>query len=116
MEHTGNICKSFSRYFNTLEHLGHYDTRETRNLLLYLFIVSEIFDGRLSKHLDEEGLAAFNKVLQCVYKGCLVDSVRDNIRIKEPDPYRYNAKLRHSEVYVPRISSDEVPRDTEPLT
>jgi hypothetical protein len=35
------------RYFSALEQMGNYDKRETVNLLIYLFIIGEIYEGRL---------------------------------------------------------------------
>jgi hypothetical protein len=47
MGHVGNVCRSMHRYFSALEQMGNYDKRETVNLLIYLFIIGEIYEGRL---------------------------------------------------------------------
>lgn len=113
MDHVGNLCDSFARYFKALEYMGHYDKSETQNLLIYTFLVNEILDGPLGKYLDDEGLIEIEKVLRCLYKGCLINPVRDNIRIKEPDPYYIGGILRYSEDSNPRYSEDDATRITE---
>lgn len=101
------------RYFNALEQVGYYDKRETLNLIIYLFIVNEVFEGRLNKHLDDNGLLQFEKVLKCLYKGCLINTVKGNIRIKEEEPYENNFRLRFSETSVLRHTQDDISRTPE---
>lgn len=113
MEHSDNLYNSLFRYFNALEHMGYYDKKETMNLIIYLFIVNEIFEGRLSKHLDDEGLSAFNKVFNCLYNGCLIDRVRDNSVFKEESKYPNISRIRYSETMNPRITEDENTRIPE---
>ena len=107
MEHIYNLNDSFFRYFKALEQMGYYDKNETKNLIIYLFIVNEVFKGRLSEHLDDEGLAQFEKVLRCLYNGCLINGVREGGVFKTPDSYRNNTRYRYSEILLPRISEDE---------
>jgi hypothetical protein len=113
MEHSDNLYNSLFRYFNALEHMGYYDKKETMNLIIYLFIVNEIFEGRLSKHLDDEGLSAFNKAFNCLYNGCLIDRVRDNSVFKEESKYPNISRIRYSETMDPRITEDENARIPE---
>lgn len=115
MEHTDNAYNSLQRYFDILEHTGHYNARGTKNLVIYLFIVNHIFSGNLYKHLDDEGLAVFERALRCVYDGCLINAVRDNIKIKEEEPYQSIAKIRHSEALIPRISQEDITRIPEDM-
>lgn len=107
MDHTGNLYNSLVRYFGALEQIGHYDIRETKNLIIYTFIVNEIFDGKLSEHLDDEGLVILNKVLQCLYKGCLIDPIRDTIKLEDVRAYSGDNRFRYSESVIPRITQQE---------
>lgn len=111
MEHVGNLYNGLTRYFSALEQMGYYDKSETMNLVMYLFIVNEIFEGRLSQHLDDEGLAILQKALRCIYDGCLIDSVRVRRGFKEARPYGYsNLRLRYSETDTMRFTEDTMPR------
>lgn len=106
MEHSDNLYNSLVKYFTMLETTGYYDTRETRNLIIYLFIVNEIFEGNLSRHLDDEGLAQIRKALKCLYNGCLISAVRSNVRFKEPREMADNSAFRYSEDSAQRISEN----------
>lgn len=112
MEHIGNTYNSLYRYFDTLEHTGHYDSIETKNLIIYLFLTNEVFNGRLEKHLDDEGVIQFEKVLRCLYKGCLIEPLRDNIGFKGDNIYN-SSRFRYMEISVPKYSEDENLRITE---
>jgi len=112
MDHITNVCNSMSRYFTMLEHTGYYDEKETRNLLIYMFVVNEILEGKLGKHLDDAGLAVFEKLFRCLYKGCLIDAVRDRTRFKEENQ-NYFEKIRHSQTIVPRITEEDDSRIPE---
>lgn len=114
MGHVGNVCRSIHRYFSALEQMGSYDKKETINLLIYLFIIGEIYEGRLSQYLTDEDLAVFEKVLRCLYKGCLINAVRSNVRYQEPRPYYIGSEqFRHSELMIPRITDDNKTRKAE---
>lgn len=106
MEHTDNLYNSLNHYFTALEYMGQYDARETENLIIYLFIVNEILDGNLGVHLDDAGLAQIEKVLRCLYNGCLIQPVRSLDRIHEPNPYHTTRIIRLSETFVPRYTED----------
>lgn len=114
MGHVGNVCRSMHRYFSALEQMGNYDKRETINLLIYLFIIGEIYEGRLGQYLDDEGLAQFEKVLRCLYKGCLINTVTPHVRYQEPRPYYVSGEqFRYSETMASRITDDNKARKTE---
>lgn len=117
MDHVGNLYNSLTRYFGALEQMGYYDSSETMNLIIYLFIVNEIFEGRLGMYLDDEGLAKIEHALRCIYNGCLIDAVRDNIRLKEGSVYHSrNIRLRYSEDDIVRFTEDDLPRPPEAET
>ena len=113
MEHIGNLYNSLYRYFNALEQMGQYDRRETANLVIYLFIVNEIFEGNLWKHLKNEDLPVFERVLSCLYRGCLIDPVYENMKFKEPDLLYSSVRLRKSEGSSLRVTEESDPRGTE---
>lgn len=113
MDHTDNVYSSLHRYFDVLEYTGNYDKRETYNLLIYLFLVNEVFEGSLSKYLEEKDLALFENVLRCVYNGCLVNPVRDGIRIKQPKAYSVDEELRYTETDIPRVDNSGITRIAE---
>lgn len=91
MEHTTNVFNGLKHYFNVLETVGSYDKSDMEGLIIYAFIVNEIFQGPLYNYLDDEGLDAFNKALSCLYrKGCLFDNP-NLIKLSKPhgaDPSR----------------------------
>ena len=113
MDHIGNVYESLHRYFDVLEQTGHYNKQETLNLVIYLFIVNEVFEGDLGKFLEEKDLALFNNVLRCVYKGCLISPVREGIKIKRPVTYFRDGEFRHTETDIPRITDFDITRITE---
>ena len=112
MEHIGNAYNSLYRYFDTLEHTGHYDSIETKNLIIYLFLVNEVFGGRLERHLDDDGIIQFEKVLRCLYNGCLINQLRESIGFKGDNIYG-DSKYRYMEISVPKYTEDENLRITE---
>lgn len=97
MEHVDNTYGSLKHYFGVLEQTGLYPKDETYGLLLYTFIVDQVFNGPLSPYLDDAGLAAFNKALNCLYhQGCLI-SRPDALRLSEPRNRSNTALLRSTE-------------------
>ena len=113
MEHTDNAYNSIQHYFNALEQMGSYDQKETADLLIYLFVVNEIFEGGLGQYLDDKGLAVFNKLLRCLYKGCLIDSIGNFSNIKEPHLDVYSIKVRSTEDDLSRFSENNRTRIPE---
>lgn len=113
MEHLGNAYNGLVRYFNALENIGYYDPKETQNLAIYSFIVNEIFEGPLEAYLDNEGLASINKALRCIYKGCLINPVMDNIKLSEPHVRTGYNRFRHSETDILRSTEQNNVRPIE---
>lgn len=114
MEHIDNLYNSLVRYFKFLEYTGTYDRRETNNLVIYLFIVNEIFEGNLSIHLDDEGLLKLKHVLKCLYNGCIIDTVRDSIKLEDIRRSSDGIRFRHSEESDIRFMENKNIRTTEP--
>ena len=113
MEHTDNLYASLGHYFDVLKQTGSYDSRETVNLVIYLFIVNDILEGNLGRYLDDDGLAQIEKVLDCLYNVCLIHPVRENINIKEPNSYFAGDFIRYAETVIPRYSEDTDTRIAE---
>lgn len=114
MEHIDNACDSLRHYFDALEAMGYYDKTETKNLLVYLFIVDEVFEGDLGVHLDDEGLASFEKALECLYKGCLINPVMEsNMGVKAENLHGDEFRLRYTEDSYSRSTEEKEPRITE---
>lgn len=113
MEHVDNAYGSLKHYFGVLEQTGLYPKDETYGLLFYAFIVDQVFNGPLSPYLDDAGLAAFNKALNCLYhQGCLI-SRPDYVRLSEPRNRSYGAVLRSTEGAEMRETQKEEFRATE---
>lgn len=93
--------------------MGHYDRKETLDLLIYVFLVNEILDGPLGDYLDDEGMTQVEKALGCLYKGCLISPVRDSVRFKQGNPDYIRGIPRKSEASEPRQSENERLRITE---
>lgn len=84
MEHTTNVFNGLKHYFDVLETVGSYNKSDMEGLVMYAFIVNEIFQGPLYNYLDDEGLDAFNRALNCLYrKGCLFSNP-NRIKISKP--------------------------------
>jgi hypothetical protein len=117
MDHADNLYNSLKHYFGMLEQAGYYNQKETMNLVIYLFIVNEVFNGNLSFYLDDEGLNMFNKTLRCLYNGCLINGGVDNITIKDVRPYNLNNfQVRYSENSVTRFTEKSDIRTPEQRT
>lgn len=113
MEHVDNAYGSLKHYFGVLEQTGLYPKDETYGLLLYTFIVDQVFNGPLSPYLDDAGLAAFNKALNCLYhQGCLI-SRPDALRLSEHRSRFTVAVLRSTEDSTVRETQDDDLRSTE---
>lgn len=112
MEHTDNLYSSISRYFHVLEEAGYYKKEGVRGLLIYLFITEAVFNGQLSEHLDDAGLSAFNRALNCLYNnGCIIGRIT-HFRFSKPRDGSYFHNLRQSQQYRQRSSADN-PRKKE---
>ena len=106
MGHDENVYDSLKHYFSVLELTGNYPNNEVIGLLIYCFIVDQVFDGPLSEYLDDAGLAAFNKTLSCLYsKGCLINNP-DTLVISAPRGQRHRASLRISEAEAQRLAEN----------
>lgn len=113
MEHVENVYDSLKHYFGVLEQSGMYPKYETMGLLLYCFITDQVFDGSLSEYLDDAGLAAFNKVLRCLYrKGCLFNNP-ETVRLSTPRDTSFSSILRSTEDLLQRSTEHEEPRRIE---
>lgn len=116
MDYTDNACESLQRYFDVLETTGRYPQKEVTGLLLYCFIVDQVFDGPLSAYLDDEGLAAFNRAINCIASSsCIVGSIGTISNISSARPQGTNGKFRRSEMDVQRSTEDSTIRAAEPL-
>ena len=86
MEYAENLYQSLNRYQTALSNVGYYDRRQQRGVLIYLFIVNEVFSGILEDCLDDDGLAALENAIRCLQgAGCLISNLR-HIRYSKPLP------------------------------
>lgn len=107
MDYIDNACESLQRYFDVLETTGRYPQKEVTGLLLYCFIVDQVFDGPLSAYLDDEGLTAFNRAINCIASnGCLVDNSVSHVRITQQRPWAPIKIFRASEIGTQRSTED----------
>lgn len=113
MEYIDNINNTFRHYFDVLEMTGSYGTKETYGLLLYSFIMDEVFYGPLAEYLDDAGLDAFNMALRCLYNnGCLINNP-GIIKLSTPRTQPLSRVFRYTEEDVQRITEDSDTRRTE---
>lgn len=113
MEHTNNLYGSIARYFGVLETVGHYDRHDVKKLLIYLFIVEEIFNGQLQQYLDDDGLQVLNNVLRCISKSTCFAISPDHVKLQLPVDNLYKDRFRISEAGVQRITNTGYLRKTE---
>ncbi len=113
MDYINNAYNSLRHYFDTLEWTGSYDMKETMNLLIYCFVVDEIFNGSLYQYLTDEGLAQFMKMFRCIYNGCLINNEEEHIRLSRPKPNYTDVRTRHTELSEIRITEDSKTRTIE---
>lgn len=114
MEYSDNAYNSLRRYFDVLSQTGSYPYKDVTGLLLYCFIVDQVFEGQLSMYLDDEGLAAFNKAIRCIASnGCLVDSSANTIRITDVRPWSPSQIFRYTESENQRLTEDNNMRKME---
>lgn len=117
MEHTDNAYNGLYHYFSILEQTGYYKDQDVKGLLIYCFIVDQIFDGPLQPYLDDKGLSVLNKVIRCITKNnCLIDMPSDNQHISEPRKYYVDNIFRISEYEALRNTEDDRIRSTEIYT
>ena len=85
MEHVDKALGNINRYFDILGVTGHYDDKKTFALLLYSFLVNEVFTGPLSDYLDDNGLSVFLNMFRCLpHDPCMDFSISDVCHISEP--------------------------------
>ena len=113
MEHTNNLYDSIAHYFNVLDRVGYYKEQDVKKLMIYLFIVEEMFNGQLSQYLDDDGLEVLSSVLRCISaSSCFVISP-SRVKLQLPVDNLYKDRFRISEVGIQRIANSSELRKTE---
>lgn len=113
VEHVDNAYNGLKHYFDVLELNGSYPEYDTLGMLVYSFIVDQIFSGPLYEYLDETGLSSIRKALSCLYRhGCLLQNP-DTIRLSTPHGFSYDSLLRATEDVWQRYTEGEEPRRVE---
>lgn len=113
MEHTNNLYDSIAHYFDVLDRVGYYKEQDVKKLMIYLFIVEEMFNGQLSQYLDDNGLKVLSSVLRCISaSSCFVISP-SRVKLQLPVDNLYKDRFRISEIGVQRIANSGELRKTE---
>jgi hypothetical protein len=114
MDYIDNAYNGLTRYFKVLESVGQYKERNAIGLLIYCFIVDQVFNGPLQPYLDDTGLSAFNKAIKCISQsGCLVPMLSPGIHISPARKYYVGNSYRSTERGILRNTEDLRVRITE---
>lgn len=109
MEYDGNVLDAYKQYFSALETMGTYPKDNTYGLLIYSFIVDQIFDGPLSVYLDDEGLSALNKAIRCIANnGCLIANPGPFTHISKPRGTLYSEFFHQTMDNLPIIIDEDM--------
>ena len=108
MEYGGDVLDAYKQYFSALETMGHYPKDSTYGLLIYSFIVDQIFNGPLNTYLDDEGLSALNKAIRCIANNsCLIVNPGPFTRLSEPRGILYSSSFHQTMDDTPIIIDED---------
>ena len=101
---------SINNYYKYLDNLGYISNEETNRILVLVFI-NKVLD-KFSEYISDNDINTIYKVLICLSKSCLIESIQfEQLQsIFDKNNYDSQNELRISENFIQKESEDEILR------